>query len=92
LQAQYTVSADNVFAPEGGVTGINYEKMFDGMKSQATKILEQRNDRDRETVQMWQDYVFNGVKILQVADAEDEEEDEFAAMDATLGGNNGTRL
>jgi len=86
LQAQYAVSADNTFAPRGGTTNIDYEQMFNKIKGHATKILQQETHHDKATVKMWEDFVFKGASfsIAETGD-NDDEEDEFAAVDALIG-------
>jgi hypothetical protein len=71
LQAQYAVSADTYFAPEGGVTNINYEQMFNKLKEKAARILEQRTDLDKQTVKMWEDFVFRGCNLSPAVNNEE---------------------
>jgi len=85
LQAQYAVSADNVFLTQGGTTGINYEQMFNRMKVHTAKILQGRTPRDKETIEMWEGFLFNGSNLPQVASTEDYDgEDEFSVIDMLM--------
>ena len=85
------MSADSAFAPRGGTTNIDYEELFNKVKDHATKILQQETHHDKATVKMWEDCVFKGASFASAETVgNDDEEDEFAAVDAIMGNRQST--
>ena len=81
------MSADSTFAPRGGTTNIDYEELFNKVKEHANKILKQETHHDKATVKMWEDCVFKGAILASTETVgNDDEEDEFAAVNAIMGG------
>jgi hypothetical protein len=77
-KASWAVLADNEFTPKGGVTRISWEILFDKIKSLAEKLG--KTKRGKETLKIWNLYVFANTVDPDEGEEHDEGEDEFAQL------------
>jgi hypothetical protein len=73
------VSADPEFTPTGGVTRIGWEQCFSKIKTLAEKVSKTKDGK--ETINMWNQYVFANTCAPDEIEDIDEGNDEYAQLE-----------